>query len=117
MYLIACFFMTAYPSEQIMVVLYAYIPAMIYAGQHNPWLMKKWNRLELVNEWFLFAITLHMQLYTDFVPDPETRYQIGWSMISYHYRLHHQSLLHHPEDQRFIYFALEKIRPWHQSIP
>ena len=37
------------------------------------------QRMDIFNEIKLIVVMYHMILFTDFVPDPETRYQIGFS--------------------------------------
>jgi hypothetical protein len=42
---------------------------------------KFYNRLELFNEICILIVSLHLYLFTMFVPDPELKYSIGWSLI------------------------------------
>ena len=39
------------------------------------------NYMEVFNEICVLIATYHLFLFTDFVPDPELRYNIGWSII------------------------------------
>jgi len=39
------------------------------------------NRLELFNEICILGVGYHLLLFTDFVPEPEIKYSIGWSAI------------------------------------
>ena len=40
------------------------------------------NGIEIFNEVCLFLISLHTPLFTNFVEDPEIRYNIGYSIIA-----------------------------------
>jgi len=39
------------------------------------------NIIELLNDLFVYIVTLHFLLFMDFVPEQETKYQIGYSCI------------------------------------
>lgn len=53
----------------------------IYLGQVRVWLNPWYSKLELANEWFVTACTMHMVLFTPFVPELATQWEIGWSLI------------------------------------
>ena len=54
----------------------------IYQGYSLP-LERRWNnRVELINEIFIFYITAHLVTFTDFVLEVETQYSTGWTMLS-----------------------------------
>ena len=55
---------------------------MIYIGYFTPYLVKSMNKLEITNEIFLLLAVYCLILFTEFVPEPETRYLCGWAMIS-----------------------------------
>jgi hypothetical protein len=39
------------------------------------------NRLEIFNESCILAASYHLFSFTDFVPEPDLQYRIGWSLI------------------------------------
>ena len=38
--------------------------------------------MEAINECFIIAAAYHLFLFTDFVPDPNLQYSLGWSLIA-----------------------------------
>mmetsp|Transcript_41185 Transcript_41185/g.62642 ORF Transcript_41185/g.62642 Transcript_41185/m.62642 type:complete len:259 (+) Transcript_41185:4807-5583(+) len=53
----------------------------MYLGHTRPLVQPRQIWIENINEWFVFAITLHLVLFTDFVLSATTQFGIGWSMI------------------------------------
>lgn len=41
------------------------------------------NRIELVNESFVLLVSTHMMFFTEWMPDKEREYAMGWSMIAF----------------------------------
>ena len=41
------------------------------------------NRIDLLNEFMIQAVTLHLVLFTDYIPLPELQYNLGYSMIGF----------------------------------
>jgi hypothetical protein len=39
--------------------------------------------MEIVNEIFILIVNYHLIFFNDFVPDPDLRYNLGWSIISF----------------------------------
>ncbi len=54
---------------------------IIYITYVKPFQLPLLNRLEMFNEYSILVATYHLYCFTDFVPDPETQYQMGWSII------------------------------------
>lgn len=54
---------------------------MIYLGLVSPFKSNEVNKLELFNTFMLFIVVYHLMCCTAFVPDIETREQIGMSYI------------------------------------
>lgn len=54
---------------------------MIYTGYVSPYTTSYKNKLEICNETILLLAVYCLILFTEFVPDPEIRYQNGWAMI------------------------------------
>ena len=52
----------------------------IYAGGVMPHEMKSVNKIDLVNEFIIKIIFLHLFFFTDWVPSKELQYNFGWSM-------------------------------------
>ena len=53
----------------------------LYIGLVRPRLMKLMNNIELTNEFLISSISLQLLLFTDFLPDEETRFIAGWGMV------------------------------------
>jgi hypothetical protein len=53
----------------------------IYITYVKPFEIPLLNYMEVFNEVCVLIATYHLFLFTDFVPDPELRYTIGWSII------------------------------------
>ena len=66
---------------QIQVILNLNTFAMIYQGWFMPYTLPTFNRKELINEFLIQMCTYYLFVYTDFVPDAETRYKTGWAHI------------------------------------
>jgi len=47
---------------------------LIYFGLSMPFEEKSINRQEIFNEWLNLVFIYHLFLFTDFVPDPETKF-------------------------------------------
>jgi len=54
---------------------------IILIGYVTPFINKKMNTMELVNEAFVLLITYHLYTFTDFMPDVKTRELVGKSLI------------------------------------
>ena len=54
---------------------------MIFQGQFNPYLLRKQNRVEISNECLTLISTYTLFVFTQFVPEPEARYKIGWALV------------------------------------
>jgi len=65
-----------------MFLMYLSIAVMIAIGLSEPLETKKLNRIEMFNEAFVMFAIYHLVIFTDFVPDIETKYLMGWSCIA-----------------------------------
>ena len=54
---------------------------MIYIGKYTPLTFFLPNFIEIVNQAFINFISSMMLTFTDFIPDEETKYLLGWVMI------------------------------------
>jgi len=54
---------------------------MIYLGETNPMTSLLDQRMEYFNEFAIMATIYTLPLFTDYVPELETRYSIGWVSI------------------------------------
>ena len=54
---------------------------LVFLGLSLPFKTRFKNRLELFNEFTVVTCTLLMMTFTQYVPDVETQYMMGWSMI------------------------------------
>ena len=55
---------------------------LIYLVKFKPFDDNRVNRLEVMNEATNFVMLYHVMCFTDFVPEAEDRYYIGWSFIA-----------------------------------
>ena len=53
----------------------------MYNGQYSPLETRLANRIELFNEICIHIATTHLLFFTDWIPDPDMQYLMGWSMI------------------------------------
>ena len=54
---------------------------VMYVGYFVPFSPRKLQRDEQINGVLLLLNSLLMPLFTDFVPDPEVRYKLGWAQV------------------------------------
>lgn len=65
-----------------MLTLYQNLAIMMYVGHELPFKSKFINMHELVNEIFIMTVTTNLILFSDFVLDPNTKYDYGgWSYV------------------------------------
>jgi hypothetical protein len=56
---------------------------IILIGYSAPMALPINRRLEYFNEATILACIYHYYIFTSFVPNPETRYLVGWSLIGF----------------------------------
>ena len=54
---------------------------IMYQGMVRPYDLKMQNRLEMFNEVMIMLNCYFLFLFSEFLPDPEVRYQMGWVNI------------------------------------
>lgn len=69
------------PIYQILGILFSNLVFIIYQGNYRPLAYGFENNIELVNEFIISMATLHIILFTDFVPEKEMQYYIGMNML------------------------------------
>jgi hypothetical protein len=69
--------------DQILALNYMNLSMLMYQGHHLPLLTKFTNIIECMNEWLIVVVTWHLMLYTDFVPELQFQYVIGWSHVGF----------------------------------
>jgi len=62
---------------QIIILMLMNVLMIIYTG-NKPLNNRFMNRHELCNEFFVCIITMHIILFTDYIPDEEIQYLMGW---------------------------------------
>ena len=67
--------------SQIAIQFFVSVWMIIYLFHYWPFENRIFTILEVVNEVTTVLLLYHMLCYTDFVPDPWTRYIMGWSFI------------------------------------
>lgn len=55
--------------------------SMLYVGYYRPFALPSQNNLELLNEYLTLLCTYSLIMFSQLVPDPETRYLCGWQII------------------------------------
>ena len=66
---------------QILGIFYINIFMLIYTGTNRPLSTKLRNRIELFNEFCICYISIHLVIFTDWVPSFDAQYLMGFSMI------------------------------------
>lgn len=54
----------------------------IYLGAVKPMESRIKNRVELMNDWFVFNLTVMFMLFTDWVVEQRSQYNLGYLMLS-----------------------------------
>jgi hypothetical protein len=76
------FFCTDYPFLQVQLMIFHSVLFSLYLIHVSPFLTPFMNRLETFNELCILAASYHLLAFTgDFLSDPETQYQVGWSLL------------------------------------
>jgi hypothetical protein len=65
----------------VLFINYLDLAMIMFLGSVQPFKTKMRNFQEIVNECFLCISSFHFMLFTDFVPDKYTQYNIGWSLV------------------------------------
>ena len=76
-----CFNLAQIPGVQIILVNLSNLASCVYYGKVKPFQTRFQTYLNLFNELLVTIVTWHMMLFTDFVPDQDIQYMLGWSMI------------------------------------
>ena len=66
-----------------MLITITSVMVIVIFGYSNVYYMAKDRRLEFFNEFTILCCIYHYYLFTDFVPDPEARYTVGYSLIGF----------------------------------
>ena len=75
------FFLDKYVTFQIITYFMATLAVMMIIGLVEPLQTKQENTVELLNNFDLLLITYSLFSFTDFVPDPDARYLMGYFLI------------------------------------
>ena len=67
------------PWLQNIVYYYLTTAILIYLGNYRPLCPRSRNYIEMANEVFIFLIMYHFAIFSDFVPEADTRYTMGYS--------------------------------------
>ena len=66
---------------QILFLNFLNLSILMYNGYYAPLVSRLANRIELFNEVCIHLASLHLIFFTDWLPDSDTQYMMGWSMI------------------------------------
>lgn len=76
-------FMSSIMNFQLMFTLYQNMVIMMFVAHIRPFITRRYNFRELVNELFVMGVTTNLILFTDFVQDASTKYDYGgWSYVA-----------------------------------
>ena len=75
------FYLLPLTIVKVQIIMMINLFIVIYQASYNPFITKKKNRIELFNEVFITIITFHICLFTEFMPNQESKITMGWSMI------------------------------------
>jgi len=67
--------------QMFVLILTQMIVLMVYA-RIKPFSDKSQYRLHIFDELGVILLMYHLICYTDFVPEPETQFKVGWSMVA-----------------------------------
>jgi len=56
---------------------------LIYVGNFRPFKKETMNRDELISEYLLGNTTILLFTFTDYCPEPEMKYIMGWAYITF----------------------------------
>lgn len=82
LYLYVAFAFTEHTIFIALSLLYINLFVTIYQGQFFPKITKFLNYIEVFNEFSVEVTFVHMLLFTEWIPDPNVQYLIGYSMIT-----------------------------------
>ena len=74
-------FLKSNSAYQVQALDFLNMLAQIYFGSYFPHKHRLLNRLEIFNELQIMLCTLHLMVFSDYVPDLETQYFMGWVFI------------------------------------
>ena len=66
---------------QIQVLLFMNFMTLAYTIYTLPYKKTNSNRLEIFNESCILLTNYHLYLFTDFTPDSDLQYRVGWSVL------------------------------------
>jgi hypothetical protein len=69
------------PVLQVQLLIFHCILMLIYNILVQPFEEPMLNYLEIFNELCIIVASYHLIPFTDFLDDPEIRYEVGWSII------------------------------------
>ena len=68
---------------QVQLCLFMFSLMIIFIGIMRPFRLPSYNYIELTNESLVLMLAYFLIVYSPFVPDGETRYQLGWVNIGF----------------------------------
>jgi len=81
-YVQTSFWLNEHGAQQVQVLVLLCLISLVYFGKYMPMKTRKKNRIEWINDNLVDLLTLHMFCFSDWVPDMETQYMVGFSMIA-----------------------------------
>ena len=66
---------------QIIGLMVMNLANIIYLGSAEAWIPRIYYRMDLLNDWFIGTVSIHLVLFTEFVTKAEQKYYYGWQTI------------------------------------
>lgn len=74
-------FVNDFPSIQIVLFSLMQLVTIIITVQYQPFVDKSLNTFSIIGELVITGYLIHIRCFTDWVPDPEARNIVGYSMM------------------------------------
>eukprot|EP00347_Sterkiella_histriomuscorum_P017396 403349537 len=71
-----------YPYIQLQALIFMSMLLMMYLKFIKPFESSLMNLMEFINEGCILTVAYNLTLFTDYQPDPDRQYQIGWVLIT-----------------------------------
>ena len=74
-------FILDHQALQIISLIFLNTAIIIYQENNRPLKVRHHNSIEIFNEVTIHLVTMHLVFFTDWVPDMDMQYSLGWSML------------------------------------
>jgi hypothetical protein len=81
LFVVSVFYLRAFPTFQIIALLFTNLANGIYIGAMKPFKTRFLNNIEMINELQVTMICFHTIIFTDYVQTLDEQYNAGWIVI------------------------------------